>query len=95
MQAKEKRFGETESFFAYLCNRYAFFWAAPGAFFRLLSTLLRIPKPSLFHALCTRAMHFLKASRGEEKIVQNKQTEPTQWGAPKAYKGTSSGEVCL
>ena len=33
-------------------------------------------------------------SRGEEKIVQNEQTEPTKWGYPKRYVDTARGEVC-
>ena len=45
-----------------------------------------------------RSVHFFNSPKGCGKIVQNGQTEPMQevlaWGYPKAYIGTSSGEVC-
>ena len=47
-----------------------------------------------------RSALFLPDPRGEEKKMQNKQTEQKQsfsfvFGHPKAYKGTPRGEVCL
>ena len=70
--------------------------------FRLINVkgLLRILQSEkalrLISGLC--GLRFLTASRGEEKKMQNKQTEQKRsfsfvFGNPKAYKGTPKGRL--